>query len=41
MVITGSGAQTALQKKADLVMDVTQLKHPLWAGIKAEPEVEL
>lgn len=41
MAITGSGAQTALLEKADLVMDMTQLKRHFRAGIKAEREVEL
>ncbi|TJZ92511.1 cob(I)yrinic acid a,c-diamide adenosyltransferase [Paracoccus gahaiensis] len=40
VVLTGRGAPEALVEAADLVTEMTQVKHPFRAGIKAQPGVE-
>ncbi|WP_410218406.1 cob(I)yrinic acid a,c-diamide adenosyltransferase [Paracoccus sp. (in: a-proteobacteria)] len=40
VVLTGRGAPEALVEAADLVTEMTQIKHPFRAGIKAQPGVE-
>ncbi|MFN3278271.1 MAG: cob(I)yrinic acid a,c-diamide adenosyltransferase [Paracoccus hibiscisoli] len=40
VVLTGRGAPEALIEAADLVTEMTQLKHPFRAGIKAQAGVE-
>jgi cob(I)alamin adenosyltransferase len=40
VVLTGRGAPEALVEAADLVTEMTQVKHPFRSGIKAQPGVE-
>ncbi|MGR3198274.1 MAG: cob(I)yrinic acid a,c-diamide adenosyltransferase, partial [Paracoccus sp. (in: a-proteobacteria)] len=40
VVLTGRGAPEALVEAADLVTEMTQVKHPFRAGIKAQAGVE-
>lgn len=40
VVLTGRGAPEALVAAADLVTEMTQIRHPFRAGIKAQPGVE-
>jgi len=39
-VLTGRGAPDALIEAADLVTEMTQVKHPFRSGIKAQAGVE-
>ena len=40
MVITGRNAPQALIDFADLVTEMTMVKHPFRSGIKAQPGIE-
>ncbi|WP_277981301.1 cob(I)yrinic acid a,c-diamide adenosyltransferase [Sphingomonas phyllosphaerae] len=40
LVVTGRNAPTALIEAADLVTEMTQVKHPFRGGVKAQPGVE-
>ena len=40
VVLTGRNAKPALIEIADLVSEITALKHPFKQGIKAQPGVE-
>ena len=40
VVLTGRGAKPELIERADLVTEMTMVKHPYRAGIKAQPGVE-
>ena len=40
VVVTGRGAPEALMDAADLVTEMREIKHPLKAGIRAQPGIE-
>ncbi|HJS87567.1 MAG TPA: cob(I)yrinic acid a,c-diamide adenosyltransferase, partial [Acetobacteraceae bacterium] len=40
VVITGRNAKPALIEAADLVTEMTLVKHPFAAGVKAQPGIE-
>ncbi len=40
VVITGRNAKPALIELADLVTEMTMVKHPFQAGVKAQPGIE-
>ena len=40
VVITGRNAKPALVELADLVTEMTMVKHPFQAGVKAQPGIE-
>ncbi len=40
VVITGRNAKPALMERADLVTEMTLVKHPFQAGVKAQPGIE-
>ena len=40
VVITGRNAPNELLERADLVTEMTLVKHPFAAGVKAQPGVE-
>ena len=40
MVVTGRNAAPALIEMADLVTEMTLIKHPFRQGVKAQPGIE-
>ena len=40
VIITGRNAKDALTERADLVTDMTMIKHPFRSGVKSQPGIE-
>ena len=40
VVVTGRNAKQELIEAADLVTEMTQIKHPFWGGVKAQAGLE-